>query len=182
MRPHTRPSWFFKRAQYGGILCDIASHQADQFLYFTGSRQADVVFSQIGNVHHPQYPAFEDFGDLVLRGEQTLVFSVVAALVLAFAFAPLRTRVQRAIDRIYGRMLGWSLNHRFVVLLVAVLAAWVASLRITTILPFVTAAFSLAASATYVFNDLWDLDSDRAHPRKKNRPLASSPVDRDERK
>ena len=38
------------------------------------------------------------------------------------------------------------------------------------------AAFSLAASATYVFNDLWDLDSDRAHPRKQNRPLASGAI------
>lgn len=38
-----------------------------------------------------------------VTGEQTLVFSVVAALVLAFAFAPLRTRVQRVIDRLYGR-------------------------------------------------------------------------------
>jgi hypothetical protein len=38
-----------------------------------------------------------------VTGEQTLVFSVVAALVLAFAFAPLRTRLQRAIDRLYGR-------------------------------------------------------------------------------
>jgi 4-hydroxybenzoate polyprenyltransferase len=34
-------------------------------------------------------------------------------------------------------------------------------------------AFSLAASATYVANDIWDLDSDRAHPRKRNRPFAS---------
>lgn len=38
-----------------------------------------------------------------VTGEQTLVFSVVAALVLAFAFAPLRTRLQRALDRVYGR-------------------------------------------------------------------------------
>ena len=34
-------------------------------------------------------------------------------------------------------------------------------------------AFSLTASATYVVNDLWDLDSDRAHPRKRFRPLAA---------
>jgi 4-hydroxybenzoate polyprenyltransferase/phosphoserine phosphatase len=34
-------------------------------------------------------------------------------------------------------------------------------------------AFSLAASATYVVNDLWDLDSDRMHPRKRFRPLAA---------
>lgn len=37
-------------------------------------------------------------------------------------------------------------------------------------------AFSLAASATYIFNDLWDLGSDRAHPRKRRRPLASGEI------
>ena len=36
----TRPAWFFDRPRYGGILCDIASHQFDQFLYFTGSTKA----------------------------------------------------------------------------------------------------------------------------------------------
>jgi 4-hydroxybenzoate polyprenyltransferase len=35
------------------------------------------------------------------------------------------------------------------------------------------AAFSLCASAGYVFNDLLDLEADRAHRTKKNRPLAS---------
>ena len=71
-RLHHTPSlhhWFFDRQRFGGILCDIASHQADQFLFFTGSKKAEVAFSQVGNVHHPQYPAFEDFGDLVLRGD-----------------------------------------------------------------------------------------------------------------
>lgn len=38
------------------------------------------------------------------------------------------------------------------------------------------AAFSLAASATYIVNDLWDLDNDRAHPRKRNRPFASGAI------
>ena len=56
-------------ARYGGILCDIGSHQADQFLFFTGSTTAEVVASQVGNVHHPQYPGFEDFGDVMLRGD-----------------------------------------------------------------------------------------------------------------
>jgi predicted dehydrogenase len=64
----SRPQWFFDKARYGGILCDIAAHQADQFLFFTNSTQADVVASQVGNVHYPQYPAFEDFGDMLLRG------------------------------------------------------------------------------------------------------------------
>ena len=32
-----RPEWFWNPEQYGGILCDIGSHQVDQFLYYTGS-------------------------------------------------------------------------------------------------------------------------------------------------
>lgn len=43
-----------------------------------------------------------------------------------------------------------------------------------TILAFF--AFSITASATYIANDLWDLDNDRAHPRKKFRPFASGLV------
>ncbi len=66
----TRPAWFFERQRYGGILCDIASHQADQFLYFTGSTSADVVASQVGNLNHPQFPGLEDFGDMMLRGNR----------------------------------------------------------------------------------------------------------------
>lgn len=37
-------------------------------------------------------------------------------------------------------------------------------------------SFSLLASAVYVLNDLYDLKSDRAHPRKRNRPFASGAV------
>ena len=65
----TRPAWFFERERYGGILCDIGSHQADQFLFFTGSTRAEVVASQAGNLHHPQHPGLEDFGDALVRGD-----------------------------------------------------------------------------------------------------------------
>ena len=70
MNIKTRPQWFFDVRHYGGIITDIGSHQADQFLFFTGSTKADVVTSQVGNVHYPQYPDFQDFGDVVLRGDQ----------------------------------------------------------------------------------------------------------------
>ncbi|RDC61613.1 Gfo/Idh/MocA family protein [Adhaeribacter pallidiroseus] len=70
MNPKTRPDWFFDRQRFGGIICDIASHQFDQYLFFTGSTQADVVAAQVGNVNHPQYPKFEDFGDVMLRGNK----------------------------------------------------------------------------------------------------------------
>jgi predicted dehydrogenase len=68
MTPKTRPAWFFEKEHYGGILTDIASHQFDQFLFFTGSKTADVVASQVGNVAHPQWPGLEDFGDVMLHG------------------------------------------------------------------------------------------------------------------
>jgi predicted dehydrogenase len=68
MSPKTRPAWFFERPRFGGILCDIASHQADQFLFFTGSTQAEVVAAQVGNFHNRHYPTFEDFGDMMVRG------------------------------------------------------------------------------------------------------------------
>ena len=67
-----RPEWFWNPDQYGGILCDIGSHQVDQFLYYTGSTQAEVVESQIANVRHPDRPHFQDFGDMVLRGDRGL--------------------------------------------------------------------------------------------------------------
>ncbi|MBD0295299.1 MAG: Gfo/Idh/MocA family oxidoreductase, partial [Flavisolibacter sp.] len=68
MSASTRPPWFFDRKRFGGIITDIGSHQFDQYLFFTGTTEAEIVAAQVGNVHHPQYPAFEDFGDVMLRG------------------------------------------------------------------------------------------------------------------
>jgi predicted dehydrogenase len=74
MGPHrmnttVRPEWFFDRKYFGGIITDIGSHQFDQFLFFTGSTKAEIVASQIANVNHPQYPEFEDFGDVMIKGD-----------------------------------------------------------------------------------------------------------------
>jgi predicted dehydrogenase len=68
MSANTRPQWFFDKKYFGGIITDIGSHQFDQFLYFTNSTKADVIASQVGNVAHPQYSQFEDFGDVIVRG------------------------------------------------------------------------------------------------------------------
>ena len=75
MGPHrislsTRPEWFFQREKYGGIIADIGSHQMDQFLFFTGSTQAEVEYAQVANYKYPQYPGLEDFGEAILRGDQ----------------------------------------------------------------------------------------------------------------
>jgi len=63
-----RPEWFWDPARYGGILVDIGSHQFDQFLFFTGSTTGEIVASQVRNVRHPEHPKFQDFGDVMVRG------------------------------------------------------------------------------------------------------------------
>jgi predicted dehydrogenase len=68
LRNNPRPDWFFQRKRYGGILCDIAAHQCDQFLHFTGSTRAEVVASHIANHANPDTPELEDFGEVMLRG------------------------------------------------------------------------------------------------------------------
>ena len=64
-----RPGWFFEPETYGGILTDIASHQIDQFLFFTGTDKAEIAASSVANRALPEVPAFEDFGEILLRNE-----------------------------------------------------------------------------------------------------------------
>ena len=64
-----RPAWFFKKEQYGGILCDIGSHQFEQFLTFTGATDATVTNAAVANYANPDYPELEDFGEASLVGD-----------------------------------------------------------------------------------------------------------------
>lgn len=66
----TRPDWFFRRARYGGILTDIASHQVDQFLHFTGSDRAEVTMAHVANHANPDDPELQDFGEIALRSDR----------------------------------------------------------------------------------------------------------------
>jgi predicted dehydrogenase len=70
----SRPDWFFKKEHYGGILCDIGSHQIEQFLYFAGARDAKVDWARVANYHHPDYPELEDFGDALLTADNGATF------------------------------------------------------------------------------------------------------------
>ena len=69
LNAHVRPDWFYSRARSGGIITDIGAHQADHFLFFTGSTSAEVVASQVSNLNHPETPGLEDFGDAMVRGD-----------------------------------------------------------------------------------------------------------------
>lgn len=66
--PASRPAWFWDPTQYGGIITDIGSHQMDQFLYYTGSTSGEVVASQVRNYAHQNHPEFQDFGDVMVKG------------------------------------------------------------------------------------------------------------------
>lgn len=75
MGPHRlnrdiRPDWFFEKDKYGGIICDIASHQIDQFLFFTGSSDAQVTMASAANYANPDDKGLQDFGELALRSDQ----------------------------------------------------------------------------------------------------------------
>ncbi|MFW5641214.1 MAG: Gfo/Idh/MocA family protein, partial [Roseicyclus sp.] len=62
--------WFFDRASYGGILTDIASHQIDQFLHYTGSTAAEITHAAVENFAHPHDPGLQDFGEIALRSDR----------------------------------------------------------------------------------------------------------------
>jgi len=64
-----RPAWFFERAKFGGILCDIGSHQFEQFLTYSGATDATVTQAAVANFANPDKPEFEDFGEASLLGD-----------------------------------------------------------------------------------------------------------------
>ena len=63
MNAPSRPAWFFDREAYGGILCDIGSHQLEQVLYYGGCDDGTVTSARVANYAHKEHPGIEDFGD-----------------------------------------------------------------------------------------------------------------------
>jgi predicted dehydrogenase len=71
LRNNQRPDWFFDRQRYGGILCDIGSHQCEQFLFFSGTLEAEVLSATVANRANPDRPGLQDVGDMHLRTART---------------------------------------------------------------------------------------------------------------
>jgi predicted dehydrogenase len=69
-----RPDWFYERSRYGGILCDIASHQCEQFLFFANTLEAEVISATVANRAHPDKPGLQDVGDIHLRAPNATGF------------------------------------------------------------------------------------------------------------
>ena len=53
-----------------GVSCDIGSHQIDQFLHFTGSTEVEIAHALVENTTRPEYPGFQDYGEVTLVGEK----------------------------------------------------------------------------------------------------------------
>jgi 4-hydroxybenzoate polyprenyltransferase len=87
---------------------------------------------------------------------------------IAAGFASSQPRWKAAVNAL--RIYQWSKN---VLIFLPLLLGHALEMR--HLIPACVAflAFSLSASAFYLFNDLLDLEADRAHPRKRNRPFAS---------
>jgi predicted dehydrogenase len=62
----SRPAWFWDPQRFGGILCDIGSHQIEQILHFSGADGGRITSSRVANYAHKDHPGFEDFGDLTM--------------------------------------------------------------------------------------------------------------------
>ena len=69
-----RPTWFFDKQHYGGIITDIGSHQVEQFLTYAGCQDATVTSAMVRNAGNPEYPGLEDFGEFSLRGDNNASF------------------------------------------------------------------------------------------------------------
>lgn len=65
----SRPEWFFDKSRYGGILTDIGSHQFEQFLAYTGAKDATINFARVENFNNPDKPGLEDFGEASLQAD-----------------------------------------------------------------------------------------------------------------
>jgi predicted dehydrogenase len=61
-----RPAWMFDRSRYGGIINDLAIHDLDLFLHFSGATQGEVR-GYVGNSGNTDRPEFQDHGVVVVR-------------------------------------------------------------------------------------------------------------------
>ena len=69
-----RPEWFWDTARGGEILVDIAAHQFEQFLHFTGSTSARILQSVETNFDNPERKGWNDYGHAVVASEHATGF------------------------------------------------------------------------------------------------------------
>ncbi len=167
---------------------DTAQRVSNHLGLFTGILASDGALNLAG---HNKLAAFrQQFGDnfayignalpdlpLLQNCQQPMVANPTAGLRAALRSAritPVRTFKEQATPlRAWLKALRihqWAKNTLiFLPLLLA--HAWAPALLAATAVAFLS--FGLCASATYIVNDLLDLEADRQHPHKRRRPFAS---------
>jgi predicted dehydrogenase len=62
----SRPGWYFEPGKHGGTITDIGIHAADAIPWITGLKFAVVHAARCWNAFVPEYPDFEDGGQMML--------------------------------------------------------------------------------------------------------------------
>lgn len=161
-----------------GVFDEVLASDGDVNL--AGHRKADVLAAQYG------HGGFDYVGnssaDLKVwqRARKAIVVNASAGLARKaaalcgvereFPPPPRGLKAWRKVLRVHQ----WMKNLLLFMPLVAAHELAQPEAWITLVLAFVS--FSLCASTVYIANDLFDLESDRAHPRKRMRPFASGTV------
>lgn len=73
-----RPDWMFDRSLYGGIINDLAVHDIDLLLQFSGARSGRL-WAFAGNRGNADRPDFEDHALVTLRADDGLLASIEAS-------------------------------------------------------------------------------------------------------
>jgi 4-hydroxybenzoate polyprenyltransferase len=154
----------------GVVASDGATNRTgDHKLSILRERFGATGFDYVGNAR-PDVPVLAASGEAMVANPTRLLKSTLESRKIAVGRtfedrAPLGKSLLKAI-----RLHQWAKN---VLIFVPLLLAH--ELRITGVSDALLAflCFSLCASATYVVNDLLDIDADRRHPRKRHRPFAA---------
>lgn len=178
---------YLATAAHSSIAHNVATHlglfdgvlATDDGANLKGAAKLDAIRAQIG-------PSFVYAGDSradipVWNGAKGAIFvgvsPAVAAAVDPNVTVERRFEHPRAGLKVWVKALRvyqWAKNLLLFVPLLTAYSFFDWGSVLKTVLAFF--AFSFCASATYLMNDLWDLDNDRAHPRKRTRPFASGQI------
>lgn len=174
----------FAQAIADHLACFDEVHGSDAEQNLKSARKADFLIDRFGKGN------FDYVGD---ASADLPVWAVADEAITVGASGALRKRVQDAASRVQhidlpapssaSRLPPWLRAirpHQWlknILVFLPVLTAHVGDPMawLMSVLAFVT--MSMVASSVYLFNDLLDLSSDRAHARKCNRPLASGDMD-----
>jgi 4-hydroxybenzoate polyprenyltransferase len=165
-------------AEQLGLFHHVLATRDDSNL--KGQAKADAIAEYCRSVNQPSFSYIGDaHSDLHVWRHASSVYAVTPGWRLQAKIRALgkptqlvgvrRSRVWAAVKALRPQQ--WAKNLLIFVPLVTSHRALEWPLLLQCLVAFV--AFSLSASAVYVANDLVDIDADRQHPRKRERPFAS---------